>query len=81
MDGSGQSGNGLNSGLRLNTAEMFTLCLVRLWTMARECECGAAECTLSAGFARGHLDAAAADEFGSLLLILSAAGGPCVSPS
>lgn len=71
--GNGDQGQGV-SGLRLTTAEMYTLCLARAWTMAR---CGAcADAVLQVGLAQGALDEVAAAEFESLLLTLSAARRP-----
>ena len=72
MDG-GHHSEGV-SGLRLTTAEMYTLCLVRAWTMARCDAC--AESVLRVGLAQGALDDASVAEFESLLLILSAAHRP-----
>jgi hypothetical protein len=62
------------SGLRLTTAEMYTLCLVRAWTMARS-DTGS-DTIWRVGVAQGELDDESASEFESMLLILSAAHRP-----
>jgi len=74
MDGEYEPTDGCISGLRLTSAEMFALCLARLWTLARECP--AADAMLCSGFVRGEIDPASVEEFESLLLILSAASRP-----
>jgi len=70
MDGEYEPTDGCISGLRLTSAEMFTLCLARLWTLAREYP--AADAMLCSGFVGGEIDPASVEEFESLLLILSA---------
>jgi hypothetical protein len=72
MDG-GDYGDGI-SGLRLTTSELYTLCLMRAWTLARIND--GAESIWRVGIAQGNLDDESAQEFESMLLILSAAHRP-----
>jgi hypothetical protein len=62
------------SDLRLTMAEMYTLCLIRAWTMARADH--GSDTVWRVGMAQGALDDEAASEFESMLLVLSAAHRP-----